>query len=303
MLHISARTLALAVVGLGASVSLTGKVQTPVDVQRTVYFTATNPSGLHPADLTAEDVIVREGGAERQILRLEPSVTRLKVGLVIDEGLSPDVMLRQAAMKFIQQIRYAGDIALYLVGRGNAKLVDYSTDLQPFLNAVNAFPLRAQGDGNIVESVFEIAKGQRALEGRRVIVLLATEIPQMTTVTANGVLDELQRDGTVLYAVTLVGPAGVATPASPDMAHLEVTEETERDRMLNDGTKQSGGLRLSALRIEGFAEQLDRIRGDLLNQYAVTYLVPKGSKSDGRLTLTTTRKGIMLRGPGRVPKL
>ena len=227
----------------------------------------------------------------------------MKVCLAIDQGLSPDADLRRAAFRFIEQLHQSGEIALYLIGRGNARLVDYTSDLGPLLKAVNEFPLRAQGAGNLVESLYELAKGQRSLEGRRVIVILTTENAEHTTVTANGVLDELRDNGTALYAATLVGPIRTSEAPTPDMPHLETTEVVERDRVLNDGTRQSGGLRVSSLRIEGFPAALDRIRGDLLHQYVVTYVMPAGSKSDGRVSIATRRKGVTVRGPNQVPKL
>ena len=61
------------------------------------------------------------------------------------------------------------------------------------------------------------------------------------------------------------------------MTHLINPEEIERDRALNEGTRQSGGLRLTVLSLEGFPAALDRVRDELLNQYAVTYVVPSGN--------------------------
>lgn len=293
--------LGMVFVGVTAGASLVAGVQTRTAVERTVYFTARNHSGAHVADLTAVDLTVKEGGKEREILRVGPSDARLKICLAIDEGLSPDVVIRQAASRFVEGLHGSADIALYLVGHGNAKLVDYTADYRPLLKAINSLPRRPQGGGNLVESLYELARGQRSIEGRRVIVMLATEIPQRITVTANGVLDQLRDSGTALYAVTLVGPAGTVPPPTPDMAHLETTEEVERDRALNDGTRQSGGLRLSSMRMDDFPAALDRIRGELLNQYELTYVMPAGSKSDGRVSITTKRKSLTVRGPARVP--
>jgi VWFA-related protein len=295
--------LGMLLAGLAAGATGLADTQTRTAIERTVYVTATNQSGTHVADLTAADVTVKEGGKDREILRVERSRARLKVCLAIDQGLSPDADLRRAAFRFIEQLHQSGEVALYLIGRGNAKLVDYTSDLGPLLKAINEFPLRAQGAGNLVESLYELAKSQRSLEGRRVIVILTTENAEHSTVTANGVLDELRNNGTALYAATLVGPIRTSEAPTPDMPHLETTEVVERDRVLNDGTRQSGGLRLSSLRIEGFPAALDRIRGDLLHQYEVTYVMPAGSKSDGRVSIATRRKGVTVRGPNQVPKL
>jgi hypothetical protein len=55
--------------------------------------------------------------------------------------------------------------------------------------------------------------------------------------------------------------------------------------------------------MEAFPAALDRIRAELLHQCAVTYVVPAGSKSDGRLSLAAKRKGVTVRGPRQVPKI
>jgi VWFA-related protein len=296
-------SIALAFAATAAAWSVLAASQTKTAFERTVYFTARDQVGAHVPGLSPADISVRDGGREREIRRVGPSRTRLKLALAIDEGLSPDMIIRQAVQRFVQQLQGSADIAIYLVGVGNAKLVDYTSDQRTLVDAINKFPLRAQGGGNLVESLYELARLQRPVEGRRVIVILATEIPQRTTVTANGVLDQLRDSGAVLYAATLVGPAGTMETRTPESGNLETVEEIERDRALNDGTKQSGGLRLGSLRREGFQPLLDRISRELLSEYEVTYVIPAGSSSDGRLSITSKRKGITVRGPTRVPRL
>lgn len=291
------------VAGVLAGAALLAHPQAGGDVERTVYFTARTQSGAHVANLTAADLQVVEGGRRRQILHVGPSDARLKVCLAIDEALAADDLIRQAALRFVEQLQGSADIALYLSGHGNAKLVDYTADPRPLQQAIRTFPRRAQGGGNLVESLYELARSQRSLEGRRAIVMLASEIPQRLTVTADGVLDQLRDNGTALYAVTLVGPAGTIPPPTPEMAHLETMDEVERDRALNDGTRQSGGLRLAAMRGDDFPAALDRIRAALQFQYRLSYLVPAGSKSDGRVSIATTRKGVTIHGPRQLPRI
>jgi len=283
--------------GLAAGWSVPVGPQTRAPVERTVYVTATDQNGVYIANLEAADFSVKEGNAERPVLRVAPASARLKICLAIDEGLSPDAIVREAAARFIQQLQGSADIALHMVGPANTKLVDYTTDASLLIKLIAGLPSRAQGAGNLVESLFELAKTQRNVEGRRVLVVLATEVPQRRTVTAKGVIDQLRDTGAVLFAVTLSGPAGTAEPMTPDMAHLETTEEAERDRVLNDGTRQSGGFRVTALRVESFSAALDRIRGELLHQYELTYVLPAGAKSDGRVSITARKSGVTVRGP------
>ena len=73
--------------------------------------------------------------------------------------------------------------------------------------------------------------------------------------------------------------------------------------MLNDGPKQSGGLRVPSSSTEGFAAALDRVAADLQHQYVVKYVIPAGAKSDGRLSVASKRKGVAIRGPRQLPPL
>jgi VWFA-related protein len=291
----------LAVTTLG--VSLVDAAQARTDVDRTVYFTATDQRGAYVEDLTNTDVVVKDGGRQRTVRHVGPSTERLKVSLAIDEGLSPADEVRRAAASLVDHIRDAADVALYRVGSGTARIVDFSADPVLLRRAINAIPYRPQGGGNLIESLYQIVGETRTAEGRRVVIILTTEVAQRSSMAASGVLDLLRDSGTTMHATTLVGPAGPVEPPTPEMAHLENADEVERDRLLNDGPKQSGGLRLSLLRTEALPAALDRIRGELLHQYSVTYTLPAGSKSDGQISLTTTRKGVTLRGPRLLPKI
>jgi hypothetical protein len=299
------RALWIVVLASAATLSLAGNSQSKGPVERTVYFTATDQRGAYVDDLTPADLVIREGGKDRQILRVSPSTERLKVALAIDEGLSGDDEVRRAAGGLIDRLQLGdvSDVALYRVGNGTARIVAFSADAALLRRAINAIPYRPQGGGNLIESLYQIAGEISGVEGRRAIVILTTEIPQRSSMAAHGVLNQLRDTGTVLHAVTLVGPAGTPEAPSPEMAHLEALDEVERDRLLNDGPKQSGGLRLSLLRVEALPAALDRIRAELLHQCAAVYLVPAGSKSDGRLTLATRRKGVTLRGPRLLPPI
>jgi len=290
------------VAGCAAGVSLLAAPQIPRSIQRTIYFTATDSHGAYVDDLTPSDLVVREAGKERQILRVGPAQARLKVALAIDEMLSPLDDVRRAAAGFVDRLQGTADVALYLVGGATTKIVDFSADTRLIRQALNAIPNRPAGGGNLVESLYRIASDTRALEGRRVIVILTPEVPQRSGMAAGGVLDQLRDANAVLHAATLVGPADTIAAPTPEMAHLETMDEVERDRVLNEGPKQSGGLRLSLLRLESFPAALDRIRSELLHQYEASYAFPAGVKSDGRLSLSAKRKDLTIRGPRQVPK-
>ena len=275
-------------------------------LERTVYVTARDARGGYVGDLAVTDLQIREAGKVGEIVSVQPSGERLRVAVVVDELLAPDTFLRQAVLRFVQAIRPAGDLALHLVGLRNETRVDYTSELYPFMNAINAFPIRAQYPGNLVASLLGIVKYQRPLEGRRAVVVVAPEISQTSSVTADGVFDQLRDSGAVLHVATFIGwrTSGGTLQEQP-ATRLEggdLTQVVERDRVLNDGPKRTGGLYVASTRPEGFVAALDRIADDLLHQYRVTYRLPSGTKSDGRVSMTERRKGLQLRGPTRLPE-
>jgi VWFA-related protein len=307
-LHLCGCPLGLLVAGVAAAATLPVVAQSRIDVQRSVYVTAVDQSGAGVPDLTAADLTVKEGGERREVLRVERARGRLKIALAVEELLTPYNVVRQALGGFIDRVQGAADIALYVVGRRNEKRVDYTADIMPLVTAINAFPPHATGDGILVEALLEIAQEQRLLEGRRVIVVVATETVQISSVTAASVLAQIRDARGVLYAATLKGAEVAAPPPDATSGGRRLSLESqatglERDKVLGDGTRQSGGLRVSSVRIDGFPAALHRIANDLGYQYVVTYRLPAGSKSSGEVSVAANRKGLTVRGPTRVPDL
>ena len=113
-MKISHRPFALLIASFAAAASVLIGAQTKVDVQRTVYFTATDQKGAPVTDLTETDVTIKEGGKDRQVLRVEPSSARLKIAIAVDELLSADAVVKQAVFAFIQTVRDSSDVALFL---------------------------------------------------------------------------------------------------------------------------------------------------------------------------------------------
>ena len=119
---------------------------------------------------------------------------------------------------------------------------------------------------------------------------------------------QMRRARQSLYAATLVafdsaGPPTDATSGGRKLALENQVAGLERDRLFSEGTKESGGLHLSAARLAGLPDALARIAFDLQNQFAVSYVVPAGIRSDGRVTIAPVRRGLSIRGPNRLPEI
>jgi hypothetical protein len=295
MLSASVRLSALLVAAAAAVASQTGSV-------RTVYVTAAAADGSRLAALDVADLVVKEGDQARRVLKVEPSRAKLQVAIVVEELLTPDSDLRRSVANFIDQIRESGALALYTVGRRTEKRVGYTSEVLPFAAAINRFPVRAVEPGDLVQALQEIARDQRSLEGRHAIVAVATQTAQVSTVTADAVLQQLAGGRTVLYAATLTGSETSTIPFGSTSGGRRLDLEgqvsgLERDKIFNDGTRQSGGLHLSSQRPAGLWNALERIAVELQHQYVVSY--DSDARSDGTVTIESTRRGITVRGPMR----
>lgn len=274
----------------------------PAETTRTVYVTALAGDGSALPGLSAADVVVREGDRTRRVVRVEPSRAKLQVAIAVEELLTPDNDVRRAVANFIDQIRESGALALYTVGPRTERRVDYSSEIVPFAAAINKFPARAVDPADLVQALHEIARDQRRREGRHAVVAVATQTAQVSTTTAEAVLEQLTAGRAVLYAATLAGAETSTVPSGLTSGgrRLELEGQVsglERDKVFNDATRQSGGLHISSTRTAGLWGALERIAAELQHQYVVSY--DSDARADGALTIDATRRDITVRGPMR----
>jgi VWFA-related protein len=270
---------------------------------RTVYVTAAAADGSALADLAPADLVVKENGQVRHVLKVEPSRSKLQVAIAVEELLAPDDEVRRAVANFIDLVREHGELALYVVGRRAEKRVDYSAQILPFASAINHFPVRSVERGDIVQALHEIARDQRRREGRRVLVAVAVEGAQASNVTAQAVIEQIDAAHSVLYATTLASVETSTAPAGMTSGgrRLELESQVsglERDKVFNDGARQSGGVHLSVQRTAGLWTALERIAAELRRQYVVSY--EGDARSDASLAIEAAAPSAVVRGPTRL---
>lgn len=271
--------------------------------RRTIYVTARGADGAPLPELAAADVVIREGGQPRPVIRVEPSRTPLQIAVVLEERLAPDDDVRRAVANFFDHVHETGKVALYVVGRRSERRSDYTSAIVPFARAINGLPPRSFQQGDLVQAVHEIAREQRSREGRRAVVVLGVEGAQPSSVTAQGVLEQLTAGSSVLYAATLAGGSMATAPPGATSGDRKLDLEAqvtglERDRLFGDVTRQSGGIHVSSQRTAGMFDALARVAAELTRQYLVSY--ESDVRSDGTLSVDAGRAGLTVRGPTRV---
>ena len=237
-------------------------------------------TGQPVAGVTAAALTVREDGANREIVKVEPASGPMSVVLLADttHAFTRYVKeLRGAAQKFVSVFfaRQPGSSAALwtFAGAGipvtqflNApdKLTEESGKLRP-VDVVER--ITAEQESNLLEGVYDAAKalGKRA-ETRRVIVSFNSSTPlERSKLNPQQVQTELQKAGVSWFAVTFAD-GGASSPL--------------RETVMTQVLPYSGGLRLTVNEVNRLEPAMQALADVLASQYVVTYTRASGSPKE-----------------------
>jgi VWFA-related protein len=276
-----------------------------------VYVSAVGRSGSPVADLTATDVVLKEGGDTREIIKVERATAPMQVAIIIDD--SGTGIFRYAVGKFVDQLLGHAHFAIRRVVGQVRSIVDYTSDVEQLRNAVLALkviPETPEG-GQVVEAVSQAAKELQSRDAQRPVIIVLTDTEaEYSSLPAEHVLEQLRESGATLYVIsiakvqermTLPGPASIVPGAQSTVEKPSdlLDRQIDINRVLGDGPKQSGGRRAEINSSAGPIPALQEIAEELNHQYLITYIVPAGEKLDQKISVSSRRRGVSLRAPSR----
>jgi VWFA-related protein len=264
---------------------------------RTVYVTITDDKGAKVSDLTASNFKVKEGGKDREVLKAGPATVKAHLAVMVEEKLIADWQTRAGVFEFVKRMAGAADMSLITMGLRNTTLVPFTGDANQLLKAINDLSLNPQPTSNVTECIGDMAKVfQKEKPERPVMVVVAMSGGQAGGANANSIISEIRQSGATMYAVTW-GP-----PATNNSSNLgTMGDESYREQVLGDGSKQSGGRRIDIPGTAAMTKALQQVADDLAAQYAISYALPDGVKPDKRVNVNLDRKGLTMRVPGGMP--
>jgi hypothetical protein len=253
-------------------------------VTRTVYFSAVDGKGNAVTDLTAADLAVKENGKDRAIDSVAPATAPLQIHLIVDDAGSGG--FQAGVAQFLETLMGHAQFAITVLNPQPAKVTPLTADANQLRTALGQIGPRGRvqtvGE-QIMEAVAESAKDlQQRHAPRPAIVAMTVGGEQQTrTEEADQVLSTLQKSGASLSVLYVTG--------------IEV------GKVLGDGPKRSGGLTQQVSGNVPLGPVLQKFADNLLHQYVLTYTLPDGVKPNEKLSLTTTRKGVTVLAPSRLP--
>ena len=266
--------------------------------ERVVFVSAVTGDGTPVTDLSARDLVVKEDGVRREILRVERAESPMTIAVAVDNSQAAASYIadyRRALKPFVERMAGPNSVALTTFGDRPTIVVDYTTNASQLAAAVDRiFPAPDSG-AYFLDAVRELSKGfaKRDFE-RGAIVAVATDGPEFSDRHYSNVLPELQKSGAALYVLNINSGR---TPNMRDDGYRN------RATLFDEGARLTGGTRTELLNSLTLPAALKRLGDQLSNQYRVTYSRPDSLIPPENVDVTATREGVTARGtPMKTPR-
>ncbi|MGE5361125.1 MAG: hypothetical protein ACM3NQ_19075, partial [Bacteroidales bacterium] len=287
--------LRLLIVALGLISSVLLLAQRAPDRDRTMFVTVVDGSGAPVKGLRPDDFVVREDGVQREILRVEPATGPIEITLLVDTSQAANPLIadfRGALTGFMRAVGKGNEIGLTSFGGPPRVLQNYTSNpgaMQQGIGRVFA----EQGSGAyLLEALMSVASGvtKRAPERAEILAVLVRSAPEFSDLAHDRVISAIAACGARFDAVT------VQTGGSPPFTGEQATAFREREMVLDEASRVTGGRNDMALSGLAVAPRLDAIAAELSNQYRVVYARPESLIPPQKIEVATKKPGLTARG-------
>jgi VWFA-related protein len=259
--------------------------------ERVLYVSAVDAKTRQPvADLSPRDVVVREDGVAREVLRVAKATSPMPIAVLVDNtqaATNAIADIRRAVTTFLTGVEGVGPVALVTFADRPTILVDYTTAQKDLLAGVGRIFATPGSGATLLDTIRDTARGLAKRESdRAAIVVLTTENTEFSTLHYTQVLDALRESGAMMYAVVLNNPG----------ASLTTDEARNRAQVLDRAPRESGGVRIDVLASLAFEQRMTEVAALLKSQYRVVYARPESLIPPERIEVTSGQPSIEVHG-------
>lgn len=288
----SCTNVALAILVCAAGSSAAPVVAVQADDAR-IYVTVVGAGGNPVPRLTAADFSVRENGVEKRILGAELSTAPMSVELLTDRlGKSPEFTADQmraglmAIVRTLLSVNAETTISLRTFDSEAVQHVKPTSSLVQLENVIRKF-FTNSGNSVLLDALADAGEDlQKAPNAHRlVIALVAGYKGDSSTITSLAAAQRLRQSGASFWALEAVA-TGVSNP--------------NRDVMLNQATRDSGGMHATVSAGTAIEATATRLAVLALAQYEIRYGAPSRT-SNRRVDVAVSTAGVQVLAPHWAP--
>jgi VWFA-related protein len=263
--------------------------------RKSIFVSVVDDRGQPVPDLGPSDFIVKEDNVAREVLDVRPADEPMQIALLVDTSQTArnDIShMRTALPPFVAALTRPTDtgrkneIALIGFGERPTVLTEYTSNPAELQKGINRIWAQRGSGSYFVDAVHEVVQAFKKREAARpVIVAIVAEGREFSYRQYDQVLGPLRASGAPLYALM------IGTPSS------SISDEARnRDIVLDQGTRDTGGRRDQLLAPSALTERLALLANQLTHQYKVTYSRPESLIPPERITVAAAKPGLTARG-------
>lgn len=259
--------------------------------ERTLFVTVADSMGNPVEGVDAAELVVREDGVRREILRLSRATEPLDVAVLVDNAASSGELIprvREGLQRLVATLTPRHSVALIALADRPTILVDYTTNAEALRGGIGRLFTMSRSGMTLFDAVIEVSDGLRRRESARAaIVPVVTDGIEYSNRRYRDVLSALTRSGAAFYPITV---GGFRLTAGDN--------DIDRDRLTLFGTapEATGGRQFSLLSAIAVDATLDRVARQLASQYKVVYSRPDTLIPPEKITVTSARPGLTVHG-------
>jgi VWFA-related protein len=260
---------------------------------REIYVSVVDAKGVAATGLTAADFTVREDGVAREVLKAGPATEPLDVVVLVDDSQAATRAipnLRDGVSQFIDRLQGKAAIGIVTLGERPTSVAERTTDVAALKKGANRIFARPGAGAYLLEAIVEVSRGFRVREAKRpVIVALTMEGIEFSNSQYQRVLEDLYASGATLHVLA------VGTPSASNSDEIR-----NKNLVMSEGTENTGGRRDQLLSEMAIPEALNRLAGEMLNQYVVTYSRPDALIPPEKVQVSVKKPGLTARARTRL---
>ncbi|BCS35708.1 hypothetical protein TBR22_A49420 [Luteitalea sp. TBR-22] len=234
--------------------------------QRTLLVTAIGPDGLPVETLDAEDVVVREDGVAREVLKVTRSTAPMDITILVDNSLASTRALQDIRLGLEQFVtNYAGPhpITIMTVADRPTVQVASTTGKPQLVSAVKRLFAQPDSGAMMIEGIVDASRAiQKRKPARATIIAITSFGTEFSDRGFQFALDALAESGATLHVLEL-----------QDTQRADPTSQNMRDRnvVIDRGTTETGGARELIIANMNLTDALQKVGRIALTQHEVLY--------------------------------
>ncbi|MFN8058780.1 MAG: VWA domain-containing protein [Vicinamibacterales bacterium] len=265
--------------------------------QRDVFVTVTDKD-MKPVDtLEPADLLIKEDGVAREVIRVRRATEPMQIALVVDNTQATNnhtSIIREALKGFVAEL--AGNRLSVIGFADRPTLLADATESVEDVTKRGIQRLFPQPDSGsyLLDAIVDSTKGFKKQEAPRpVIVAITFEGPEFSAAHHERALEALKGSGAALHVVTV---------GNHSTDGIENEEVRSRNIVVDRGPRETGGWHTNVLAPQALGVGLTKIAKVLKSQFVATYGRPESLIPPEKLTVSSTRAGFEARGTFERPE-